>query len=225
MERSKAQRKDQVSLQIPAALRQRALSRIDARIGRNIEQARALRREALGMLGQLLSELPADATEMPTTLMRLGELEWEEAREAFLEQFERWERTPADQRNDPPAPNYSSPRARFARVLEQYPSFERYDLALYVDGFLANEEGKTDEALARVSSILAEYPRSRFVPDAHMVRAESEFGTARPTTTSPTTSTRRCWPCPTAGSTIWRCSRAPGRSGASARPTRPRAAS
>jgi TolA-binding protein len=180
VERSKAQRKDQVSLQIPAALRQRALSRIDARIGRNIEQARALRREALAMLGQLLSELPADATEMPTTLMRLGELEWEEAREAFLEQFARWERTPADQRNEPPAPNYSSPRARFARVLETYPSFERYDLALYIDGFLATEEGETDEALARVSRILAEYPRSPFVPDAHMVRAEAEFGAASP---------------------------------------------
>jgi TolA-binding protein len=180
VERSTAQRKDQVSLQIPAALRQRALSRIDARIGRNIEQARALRREALGMLGQLLSELPEDATEMPTTLMRLGELEWEEAREAFLDQFARWERTPADQRNDPPAPNYSSPRARFARVLDRYPKFERYDLALYVDGFLATEEGRTDEALARVSRILAEYPRSPFVPDAHMVRAEAEFGAAAP---------------------------------------------
>lgn len=180
VERSKARRNDQVSLQIPAALRQRALSRIEARIGKNLEQARALRRQALGMLRQLLGELPADATEMPTTLMRLGELEWEEAREGFVEQFSRWERTPPDQRSDPPSPRYSAPRARFARVLEHHPSFERYDLALYVDGFLASEEGKTDEALARVSRILAEYPQSRFVPDAHMVRAEAEFGVASP---------------------------------------------
>ena len=35
------------------------------------------------MLGKLLGELPPDASEMPTTLMRLGELEWEEAREAL----------------------------------------------------------------------------------------------------------------------------------------------
>src|SRR5688572_10499929 len=130
-ERAQAQRQDQVALQIPAALRQRALQRIERRIGRNLQQARALRREALGMLGKLLGELPPDASEMPTTLMRLGELEWEEAREAFLAEFARWESTPSDQRNDPPVPNYASPRARFARVLEQYPSFERYDLALY----------------------------------------------------------------------------------------------
>jgi TolA-binding protein len=179
-ERAQAQRNDQVALQIPAALRQRALSRIERRIGKNLEQARALRREALGMLGKLLGELPPDASEMPTALMRLGELEWEEAREVFLEQFARWERTPSDQRSDPPAPNYASPRARFARVLQQYPSFERYDLALYVDGFLATEEGKTDQALERVSRILAEHPASPFVPDAHMVRAEAEFAEAAP---------------------------------------------
>jgi cellulose synthase operon protein C len=178
--RQKAQQKDQVSYQIPAALRQRALARIDTRIGRNLEQARALRREALGMLGKLLNELPPDATEMPTTLMRLGELEWEEAREVFLADFARWERTPSDQRSEPPAPNYASARARFASVLSDYPDFERYDLALYVDGFLATEEGKVDEALARVSRILRQYPQSPFVPDAHMVRAEAEFGLAQP---------------------------------------------
>jgi tetratricopeptide (TPR) repeat protein len=65
-------------------------------------------------------------------------------------------------------------------VLQQYPSFERYDLALYVDGFLATEEGKTDQALERVSRILAEHPASPFVPDAHMVRAEAEFAEAAP---------------------------------------------
>ena len=179
-ERAHAQRKDQVALQIPAALRQRALSRIERRIGKNLEQARALRREALGMLARLLGELPPDASEMPTTLMRLGELEWEESREAFLAAFERWERTPSDQRSDPPAPNYASPRARFERVLTHYPNFERYDLALYVDGFLATEEGKTEEALERVNRILAGHPRSPFVPDAHMVRAEAEFVQAAP---------------------------------------------
>jgi TolA-binding protein len=178
--RAKAQQQDRVALQIPTALRQRALQRIEARIERNLVLSRKLRREASVLLGKLLAELPEDASEMPPTLMRLGELEWEEARERFLEEFARWERTPSDQRSDPPVPDYAPSRARFARVLEQYPSFERYDLALYVDGFLASEEGKMDEALQRVGRILAEYPRSRFVPDAHMVRAEAEFARTSP---------------------------------------------
>jgi TolA-binding protein len=179
-QRAKSQQKDQVALQIPAALRQRALQRIEVRIGKNIERARVLRREALGMLRQLLGELPEDAAEMPPTLMRLGELEWEEAREVFLQRFAEWEKTPSDRRSDPPLPDYRSPRARFARVLERYPHFQRYDLALYVDGFLATEEGKTEEALERVNRILAEHPRSPFVPDAHMVRAEAEFAQSAP---------------------------------------------
>jgi tetratricopeptide (TPR) repeat protein len=179
-QRAKAQQQDQVALQIPAALRQRALQRIEARIGRNIEQARALRREALGMLLRLLNELPEDAAELPATLMRLGELEWEESREVFLERFAQWERTPSDQRSEPPLPDYRSARGRFAIVLDHHPHFERYDLALYVDGFLATEEGKTHEALAHMSRILEQYPNSPFVPDAHMVRAEAEFGASSP---------------------------------------------
>ena len=40
---------------------------------------------------------------------------------------------------------------------------------------LAYEQGKQDEALDRFNRILKEYPRSRFVADAHMARAESLF--------------------------------------------------
>src|SRR5262249_40956053 len=50
-----------------------------------------------------------------------------------------------------------------------------YDLTLYIDGFLATEQGKTEEALARFERILKEYPNSRFVPDAHMAKAEAIF--------------------------------------------------
>lgn len=179
-DRAQAERRDQVSLQIPAALRQRAMARVEARINRNLERARALRQEALGMLIKLLGELPAGASELPTTLMRLGELEWEESREQFLDRFAAWEKTPSDQRAEPPVPDFAKPRDRFRRVLEQHPEFERYDLALYVDGFLATEEGHTEQALERFNRILAEFPKSPFVPDAHMVRAEAEFAQANP---------------------------------------------
>ena len=75
-------------------------------------------------------------------------------------------------------------------MLKDYKSFEAYDLALYVDGFLATEQGKADEALDRFNRILARYPKSRFVPDAHMVRAEAEFN-ASTTTPARSTNTRR----------------------------------
>ncbi len=178
--RQRSKRSSRLGRQIPEALRQRAEARVEARISKNLERARELRRLALGMLGQLLSELPADASELPETLMRLGELEWEDAREGFLERFAQWERMPADQRGEPPVPDYARPRGRFRQVLEQHPSFSRYDLALYVDGFLASEEGKTEQALERFNRILSEHPSSQFVPDAHMVRAEAEFAKTSP---------------------------------------------
>lgn len=179
-ERQLNQRGKRVALQIPRALQTQVETRIQARIGRNLKKVRALREEALRLLREMLQSLPADAPEVPTTLLRLGELEWEAAREVFLERFKVWEDKPTDERSEPPVPQYRRARGRFARVLKDYPQFERYDLALYIDGFLATEEGEAEVALERFNRILSEYPQSPFVPDAHMVRAEAEFAKKAP---------------------------------------------
>ncbi|HLV64360.1 MAG TPA: tetratricopeptide repeat protein, partial [Polyangiaceae bacterium] len=164
-----------VDLRVPEPLRRAFAAAIERRILANEAQARALRKEALGLLEKLVRESPADAPEMPEALLRLGELEWEEAREGFLRAFASWERLPADRRGEPPRPDYSRPRARILRVLREHKTFRDYDLALYVDGFLATEEGKLGEALTRFDKIIEWFPKSRFVPDAHMARAEYEF--------------------------------------------------
>jgi TolA-binding protein len=174
-QKAQASRGARVSLQIPERLRKALAAKIDRRIERNIVQSKTLRVEAMGLLDKFINESPPDTPEMPEALLRMGELEWEDGRDKFLESFKRWEKTPADERNEPPVPNYSKPRARFLRVLKSYKSFSQYDLALYVDGFLANEEGKFADALGRFNKIIEWFPKSRFIPDAHMVRAEYEF--------------------------------------------------
>jgi TolA-binding protein len=168
-------REVRLSLQIPANLRAALMKKIDKRISRDVEKGKKLRGEAMRLLDKFINESPEDSPEMPEALMRMGELEWEGARDQFLDDFKKWEKTPADQRGEPPNPNYKQPRARFLRVLKNYKTFDQYDLALYVDGFMANEEGKFSESLGRFNKILAWFPKSRFVPDAHMVRAEFEF--------------------------------------------------
>ncbi len=170
-----AQRASRIKLQIPERLRGPLQAKIDQRIGRNVEEAARLRREALTLLRKLVRETPRDSLERPETLVRLGELEWEEARERFLTAFRQWENTPIESRVDPPEPDYSVARRLFKDVLVHHKGYRDYDLALYVDGFLAQEEGKTDESLGRFNLILAWFPKSRFVPDAHMMRAEYEF--------------------------------------------------
>jgi len=164
-----------VGPKIPDALRAQLQKQLEARIDRGVAQIRQLRGEAIQLLRAFVAETPRGAREMPEALLRLGELEWELERERFVERFKAWEAKPVDQRGPAPEPNYQPARDLFARVLKDYPWFRQYDLALYVDGFLAYEQGKQDEALARFDRILKEHPHSRFVPDAHMARAEALF--------------------------------------------------
>lgn len=160
---------------IPDALRKQLEKQLEARIERDVTQIKALRVEAVNLLTTFVAETPREAREMPEALLRLGELKWELEREQFVERFKAWEAKPVDQRGPSPEPNFQPARDLFARVLKDYPWFGQYDLALYVDGFLAYEQGKQDEALTRFDRILKEFPRSRFVADAHMARAESLF--------------------------------------------------
>jgi cellulose synthase operon protein C len=160
---------------IPEALRAQLRAQLDARVERDLAQVKQLRGEALGLLRTFVRETPKQAREMPEALLRLGELEWEVERERFVDRFKAWEKKPVDQRGPPPEPSFQPSRDLFARVLKDYPWFPQYDLALYVDGFLAYEQGKPEEALARFDTILKRFPRSRFVPDAHMARAEALF--------------------------------------------------
>jgi TolA-binding protein len=179
-ERQQSARQTRLGQQIPAALRRSVEQKVQGRIDRNLKAAQALRLDALTLLRQLAKELPKEAPERPSTLLRLGELEWEQAREEFLVRFARWEKKPSDQRGDPPEPDYRVARAHFETVLRDHPDFVRYDLALYVDGFLATEEGKGEQALERFERILSDHPHSPFIPDAHMVRAETEFSKPEP---------------------------------------------
>jgi tetratricopeptide (TPR) repeat protein len=160
---------------IPEALRHQLQQRLDARVEADLGKAKELRVEALDLLRKFVAETPREAREMPEALVRLGELEWEAERDGFLDRFQAWEKRPIDQRGPAPELDYKVARELFGRVLRDYRWFEEYDLALYVDGFLAFEQGKEDEARQRFERILEDYPQSRFVPDAHMAKAEAIF--------------------------------------------------
>ncbi|MCA9629008.1 MAG: hypothetical protein KC766_15115 [Myxococcales bacterium] len=101
-DKEKKERSKQISWQIPAKLRAALEKKIDDRITRNIREAKKLRREALGLLRKFIKESPESAPSMPEALMRLGELEWEDARDQFLVDFNKWEDAPASKRGEPP---------------------------------------------------------------------------------------------------------------------------
>jgi TolA-binding protein len=160
---------------VPEALRQQLQSRLNARVDADVAQAKKLRAEAIDLLTKFITEAPRESREMPEALVRLGELQWEAERDRFVASFQAWEKKPIDQRGPAPELDDRVARDQFGRVLRDYPWFEEYDLALYIDGFLAFEQGKEDEARERFEGILRDHPQSRFVPDAHMAKAESIF--------------------------------------------------
>ncbi len=174
-DRKPATTQPRVRPRIPAGLDRQIRARMDARVERDLVEIRGLRAEAIDLLGKFIAEAPAASRELPEALMRLGELRWEIAREEFLARFKAWEGKPRDTRGPTPEPSYGPARELFLRVLRDHPTFPSYDLALYVDGFLATEQGKPDEALDRFGRILRDFPRSRFAPDAHMAKAEALF--------------------------------------------------
>jgi TolA-binding protein len=160
---------------VPEALRQQLKARLDQRVTADLAQAKQLRAEGISLLTKFVAETPREAVEMPEALVRLAELQWENERERFVERFELWDKKPVDQRGPAPELDYRVARDLLGRVLKDYPWFDQLDLALYVDGFLAFEQGKEDEARDRFEKILKEFPKSRFTPDAHMAKAEAIF--------------------------------------------------
>lgn len=160
---------------VPEALRAALKAKLDARVDADLAKSKELRAEAIDLLTKFVAETPREAREMPEALVRLSELQWENERERFVERFEAWDKKPVDQRGTAPDLDYHVARELLARVIKDYPWFDQMDLALYVDGFLAFEQGKEDEARERFERILRDYPQSRFVPDAHMAKAEAIF--------------------------------------------------
>src|SRR5437868_6849465 len=112
---------------LPEALRVRLQARLDTRVTNDLAKAKQLRSEAIELLTKFVSESPRDAREMPEALVRLGELQWENEREGFVDRFAAWEKKPVDQRGPTPELDYRVARDLFGRVLRDYPWFSDYD--------------------------------------------------------------------------------------------------
>ncbi|MCC6874056.1 MAG: tetratricopeptide repeat protein [Sandaracinaceae bacterium] len=133
------------------------------------------RDEAIRLLEEFVREEPENAPEMPDALLRLAELRWELARTQHIEAYGAWQQVPEENRGPEPHPDYTTTLELYDRILQRHRGFDRYDLVLYMKAFAMVELGRAEEALALYRRILVEFPQSRFVPDAHMAFAETEF--------------------------------------------------
>jgi len=77
----------------------------------------------------------------------------------------------------PPQPqlDLATSQVIYERILRDHPRFPKTDAVLYLYGFSLRSEGRAEDALLQFKRILAEFPKSRFRPDAWMAVAEARF--------------------------------------------------
>lgn len=133
------------------------------------------RNQAIALLERFIEVEPETAPEMPDALLRLAELRWELSRADYLNAFAAWQAVPAANQGPEPRADYRVSMALYDRILTRHRDFLRYDFVLYMKAYALLEAGTTDDALALYRQILADFPDSRFRPDAHFALAESAF--------------------------------------------------
>jgi tetratricopeptide (TPR) repeat protein len=163
----------------PDAIGEAAHEWQDEEIARLLHEREGLvverRTQAIQLLEEFVREEPETAAEMPDALLRLAELRWELARASYLTAYAAWQGVPEENRGPEPRIDYSPAIQLYDRILTQHRGYDRYDFVIYMKAYALTETDNLPGALDLYRQILREFPQSRFVPDAHMALAESDF--------------------------------------------------
>src|SRR5439155_15626123 len=119
---------------------------------------------------------------------QLAELWWEKARDAALKEVRDHDDAVAKwaEKREGEEPKLDTSRSDgyrreaiglYQEVLDRYPAYERRDEVLFVAGHNLYESGNRDRGIAYYSALIAQYPKSRFVPDAWVQTGEHFFAT------------------------------------------------
>ncbi len=139
------------------------------------------RRQAIRLLQEFLKEYP-DAAERADALFRLSELYWENSEDEFLARMRAYDQALDGFRTGKTATKPEQPRIDlsaslkvYEEILEKHPEFARTDTVMYLYGFGLNEQGDEQAALSIYRVLLKRFPKSSFVPDAHLAIGEYHF--------------------------------------------------
>jgi TolA-binding protein len=150
-------------------------------------QADARREEAIRLLRQFLAANPAGAGRAEG-LFKLAELLWEDARRTYMTRMDAFERASeacrqrrASCKRAPREPDLQLVESEklYRAILDEHPDYPRRDLVLYLVGFAARQDGRTEEALGYFQKVIAEHRRSPLYADSWMMIGENQFALAR----------------------------------------------
>ena len=156
---------------------------LEKRLVRAERAADAKRDEAIRLLRQFLASKPT-GDGRAEGLFKLAELLWEDARRTYITRMDAWERKveACRQRRSAcrgmprePEMDLREPEKLYRTILEDHPRYRRRDLVLYLVGFAAREDDRTEEALAVFQQLIAEHPDSPLYADAWMMIGENSF--------------------------------------------------
>jgi TolA-binding protein len=141
----------------------------------------AERLQAIRLLQEFLLEYPG-AAEQADALFRLSELYWENSEAEFLARMRNYDQALEDFRTGKTTAKPEQPRIDltaslkvYEEILEKHPDFQRTDTVMYLYGFGLNEQGDEQAALSIYRVLLKRFPKSSFVPDAHLAIGEYHF--------------------------------------------------
>ncbi|HEY8146915.1 MAG TPA: tetratricopeptide repeat protein [Kofleriaceae bacterium] len=155
---------------------------IEARLQVAEKAADGKRSEAIRLLRQFLASNPTGDGKAEG-LFKLAELLWEDSRRSYIKQMDVWERKVEACRERgggckpprEPEMSLSEPEKLYKTILADHPSYNRRDLVLYLVGFAAREDERTEEALGYFQKLISEHPRSPLYGDAWMMIGENSF--------------------------------------------------
>jgi len=139
------------------------------------------RERSISLIEKFLQDFP-QAAERAQALFRLAELYWEKAQADYLARMQQYDQLLEEHRAGRLAERPAEPRLDLSQslrvyeeILEKHPDFEKSDMVLYLYGFGLNEQGEEDSAVSIYRTLIAKYPQSAFVADAHLALGEYDF--------------------------------------------------
>ena len=143
------------------------------------------RDELIADLNTIIPKIP-DSERKADLYFQLAELWWEKARyvslQANKDYDDAWAKWLDKREGEEPKVNTRTSEAYrkeslklYQIILKNYPGYERKDEVLFVVAYNLYEAGQKQEAIQNYNTLIKQYPRSRFVPDAYVQMGEHFF--------------------------------------------------
>jgi tetratricopeptide (TPR) repeat protein len=159
-------------------------------------QVAGKRRDQIRDLEKIIELSSKDKNEMPKLLFRLGELYWEESQYYFFEANRKDDeyikamnagdeagkeraKNEKEELINKQKENAKTATEKYAEIVQKYKDFDRTDEVLYFLGKNLMDMGDEKKSLVAYKRLIEKYPKSKYMPDAHLAFGEYYFNNSK----------------------------------------------